>query len=496
MSGRSARLNKHFSLIEQGKKKVEKVSDARLFLEAVCDQADHLRCIEKLVSSSNALDSLQNSLRFDVSVEFLNGPTADLLTYLRKPGLEQLCNGQFLRNIISSLVEPPAFWKAFVDAHHRKVLSQASETAFAWMVLQLLASPSCTDEINQVARNAITDRSFLDSPCLEVRSFGYKIQNILNTKSSNLPQLDDFKPGGRHDNDFADFRTISILPTPDEIASAEAPFYRKANAIYETEPDNRPAMHYDNQFRLLREDFLAELRNDLQIAQGKKKGRRSAGLIHQLAFRDIDCGTHMRRKPCSLTFLCKGGLPPISDVPKSERMVFVKTNKKFLKHQSFGCLMQGQEVVAFASVDRNETLLAEDTPVLALRVAESDAVIRILTRAKREEHFHFVVVDTAVFAYEHVLQRLKEKSEFPLSDCLLSSEPSVQSPAIGRGLSQIVERMKATKGQEIHRALGLSKKISLDQSQFESLMTGLLQTVSIIQGPPGRHQVPIDLSPI
>ncbi|KIX03284.1 uncharacterized protein Z518_06836 [Rhinocladiella mackenziei CBS 650.93] len=485
MSARSARLSKYFHHVEQGKKKVEKTSDAKLFLEALCEQPNRVHCIERLFSSANALESLQKSMRFDLSVEFLNGPAADTLMYLKDPDVEQLCNGQILQRIIQSIVQPPTFWNTLVETHNGKRLDEKSEISFAWLLLHLLSRPSCPDEIVHVARTTVKDRSLLDSTSFEVRSLGYKIQNVLETKSTTLPHLDDYRPGGRHDNDFEDFHKICILPTPDEIASTETPFYRRANEVYAAEPQHRPAMHFDNQFRLLREDFLAELRNDLQIAQGQKKGRRSADLISGLAFMGIDCGTETRRKPCSLTFRCERGLPAISNIPKPERKRFLADNRNILKHQSFGCLLAGKEVVAFASIDRNEDLLAEDVPVLALQMAESDSVTRILSRAKKTEPFYFVVVDTAVFAYEHILRRLQEKTDFPLSDCLLASTPSLQCLDIGCGLSRIVKEIEATKGQNLQRVLGTSKKISLDNSQFESLITGLTHSLSLIQGPPG-----------
>jgi len=485
MTTRSEKLSRYFSQVEQGKKKVEKASDAKLFLEAVCDQSNRLRCIERLVSSSKALESLQKSVRFDVSKEFLNGPAADLVAYLREPGLEQLCNGQFLRQVISSMVDPPTFWNALVQAHGRKDLTDTSEGAFAWLLLQLLTSSS-TDEMVRVAQNVIKDQSLLGSPSLEVRSLGYKIQDVLNTRSTGLPHLDDYKPGGRHDNDFEDFRKISILPTPDEVASTETPFYRKAHEIHEAKAEHRPAMHHDNQFRLLREDLLAQLRTDLQIALGQRKGTRSAVLIKGLIMNGFDYGTENRRKPCSLTFLCGEGLPPISDVPISERKAFVANNRNILKHQSFGCLTSRDGIVAFASVDRNEALLAEEPPILVLQVAESDAVARVLTRVILSEAFHFVVVDTAVFAYEPILRRLQEKTDFPLSECLLSPTPSLHALNIDDKLSHIVERLRATNGHNIHEVLGITKKISLDPSQFESLMTGLVHSLCLIQGPPGQ----------
>lgn len=488
MSDRSARLLKHLSLIETGKRKVDKAADARLFLEAICSHQDPVRCIEKLVSNSNTFKAFQNSLRFDVSTDFLNGPAAEILEYLRNPGLEQLCNGQFLRKIILSMVDPPTFWNALVDSHNRKLLTEGAEIAFAWLLLQLVASSSCTDEITQVAKEAINDRSLLDSPFLDVRTYAYKLQNVLNVKSTNVSCFDEYKPGGRHDNDFEDFRKISILPTPDEISSTETPFYRKADAIYETEANLRPAMHYDNQFRLLREDFLAELRNDLQISQGKKKGRRTASDIHGLFLKGIDCGTETRRKPCSLTFFCRSGLSPISEMRPQDRSSYLKNNRNYLRHQSFGCLMQGSEVVAFASVERNEQLLAEDVPILVLQITDADALTRTLTKATSAEPFHFILVETAVFAYEPILQRLQGKTDFPLADSILSPEPVSQRLEVSDKLSLVIKQIREANGQNIGSILGTSKDISLDQSQFQSLMTSLEFSSSIIQGPPGEFQ--------
>jgi hypothetical protein len=95
-----------------------------------------------------------------------------------------------------------------------------------------------------------------------------------------------------------------ILPTPNEFASAERPFYRRADAIPGMTQENRGQVHLDNQFRLLREDLLGELRSDFQIATGQRRGRR-----------------------------------------------------KFV-----GCLISNGQGVAFANVDRDEKLLAQKPP--------------------------------------------------------------------------------------------------------------------------------------
>ena len=58
MSTRSDRLSKYLTVIERGNKKVEKAADAKLLFEALCNQTDRLRCIERLVSCSNTLDEI------------------------------------------------------------------------------------------------------------------------------------------------------------------------------------------------------------------------------------------------------------------------------------------------------------------------------------------------------------------------------------------------------------------------------------------------------
>jgi hypothetical protein len=59
------------------------------------------------------------------------------------------------------------------------------------------------------------------------------------------------RPGGRHCNDSADFRSIKILPTIDEFLCPADPYLPKASS----EPMTT-AQLLDRQFRLLREDII------------------------------------------------------------------------------------------------------------------------------------------------------------------------------------------------------------------------------------------------
>ena len=105
-----------------------------------------------------------------------------------------------------------------------------------------------------VAKDSSIQESLLESSQLEVRTIGQKIKHIIETITTP-DSYQENGPGGRRDNDFADIREISILPTPDELASKESPFLRQAVEIDECSKSGRLAMHIDNQFRLLREDM-------------------------------------------------------------------------------------------------------------------------------------------------------------------------------------------------------------------------------------------------
>lgn len=171
---------------------------------------------------------------------------------------------------------------------------------------------------------------FLECSQLEVRNTGQKIKHIIDAVT-NPKHLDGEGPGGRHDNDFWDIRQITILPTPDELASTEPPYLRRATEIDECPESGRLAMHIDNQFRLLREDMLLNLREELQVAVGSRKGRRKGLLIDGLAIDGIECD---ERQSWSLRLQCLNDLSQLPNVEYDLRKKFIVENRKFLKHQS------------------------------------------------------------------------------------------------------------------------------------------------------------------
>jgi hypothetical protein len=195
-------------------------------------------------------------VRFRTDPAFLNDSATSLLQYLQAPALKDICGGDFLHQMILHIVEPPIFWGAFVQAFRDCVLDLPAQLCFGWLLLELISLPNeKATRYYQLAQDTTIQSRLLDSPQVETRTIGQRIKHVLSSLNSQTTFDGPDGPGGRHDNDDADFRQISILPTADELASRETPFLRRAQDMEDTSTnESRLAIHLDNQFRLLREE--------------------------------------------------------------------------------------------------------------------------------------------------------------------------------------------------------------------------------------------------
>lgn len=477
-------LTKLFNAVIHNRRELKSATDGNRFLEALCAQEDVTRCVECLIAAQGGLSAVAKAFRFSRDSTFLNGPASLVLHQLSSPSLKQLYSGQFLHRVLEAIIEPPTFWNTLTEAHHASILTDNATQAFAWLLLEVLSSHAeGPPDVRDIAERVTKNESLLNASSLEVRNLGQKIKHVLTNTSSNMAEDG---PGGRHDNDFVDFRKTKILPTPDEFASNERPFYRRADAVHSVDPKDRGSIHLDNQFRLLREDLLGELRNDFQIATGQKKGRRKP-VLSNLQFAGLDCGTVARRKHCFMKLQCKTDIPQIANFKEaSARKDFIVNNKNFIKHQSFGCLISADQVVAFANVHRDEDLLARRPPVVVLRIIDESAFKKVLLACRWSADLHFVQVDTAVFAYEPILKRLQSMNEVPLQEQLLDFGPGSENILSGIEPIDIVNKIRENWNGDLQSALNTTKSVLLDAAQAESLLNGLTKRVSLIQGPPGE----------
>ncbi|KAF7118726.1 hypothetical protein CNMCM5793_008346 [Aspergillus hiratsukae] len=486
---RSDRQKKYLQDVIAGKQSVQNVNDFKRFVEAILAQNDHSVAVERLMASPGALTALQKGLRFSTTADFINQYTAKLLQYLSDPGIKILCNGQFLERLLVIVLEPRTLWNAWMEAFACRTLNDDAIYALAWMMTELLSLPSsCGVDVIADAQTMVSDGSLFRSPSFELRGLGHKLNHFLQMKcSGNTIDPSAFTAGGRHDNDFLDFRKIAILPTSDEFSCTERPFFRRADDIVELQGHQRVTAFLDNQFRLLREDMLSELREDVQIGNGRKKGRKSTFRLSNLSVARLSYGrdNEMRLHTCCLGVSCKSGLENIGQLSKEKRISYVKENRNFVKHQAFGCLTRGAEIVAFATIERDEDALVAEPPIIMLRIAGDEAFKKTLLYLKLYGDVHFVLVETPMFAYEPILKCLQETVDIPLTEELFLHQKGQSVRESDIVPLNVTNAIKEHGNGDIQSILGTSKPVRLDPSQLESLLAGLTQRVSLIQGPPG-----------
>jgi len=488
---RSGRLRSYFGKVLAGEQALRSLQNAKLFTEAVCDQPDPVKCVERLISSPKGLSALQSALRLDVSSEFLNTSATSFLRYIQDPELKVVCRGEFLQQLILTITDPPIFWDAFVRSQKTSCLVDEALQCFSWLLLQLISLPvDKAPTYYGVARDPVIQNMFLGCSQLEVRITGQKIKHIIDAVT-HPKHLDGEGPGGRHDNDFSDIKKITVLPTPDELASTETPYLRRATEIDECPESGHLAMHIDNQFRLLREDMLRDLREELQVAVGSRKGRRKGLLIDGLAIHGIECD---ERQSWSLKLQCLNDLSQLPNSNFDHRKKFVLENRKFLKHQSPACLIADGEIVALVTINRKEDLLAHCPPFLCVQFPGCEAsTTKALLGLKLAKFVQLVQLNTAVFAYEPILGQLQNTRHLLMRDEILYWEPgkALRSPPLleSKSIVDLVATIRRDPACDLRQALGLPKPTQLDPSQIECFMASLEQRLSLVQGPPGQSSL-------
>ncbi|KAG5728813.1 NFX1-type zinc finger-containing protein 1 [Termitomyces sp. T112] len=483
---RAARLRRTFDSIINGKNPLIPNKNS-LFIEAICSQNDRVSCLNSLIASKVGLDSVQAAMRFDLTPDFLNSSSAQLLSFFfSSPELKDIGSGSFLDAVIAKIVDPLIFWDAFRQAFTSGLLENSARIRFAWLLHHLVSLPIPQSTIYRTQATGVLD-TLLASSENPIRTYGQKIKHILETCSVGTVVAGDPGPGGRHDNDFENFREIAILPTADEITSTKRPFYRHSATVEADDESTRFATHIDNQFRLLREDMLYEMKEELQIAFGKKRGYHRGMTLKQLVLQDPHFGRDTRRVTWGMTFKCSDDLPLLQWKKEKNRKKYLSENKNFFRHQSMGCLMVDEEIVAFPTLNRDEDLLAKKPPVIVLQIEGEAAVSRTLLRLKTGHNIKLIQIDAAVFAYEPILKSLQQMNTLQLSRELMLWSPklSVDSLPLHRALEMLVDTLRYKPTTDIKHLIKTQRSIKLDKSQAASFLSGITQSVSLIQGPPG-----------
>lgn len=489
---RSARLLKIFRDVTKGGRPITTTADARLFLEAIRTNPAPIACLESTTASEAGLSAIRHSIRIESSVSFIQEHVIPFIAYLLDPNIKLVYDGQLLKSILLLIVHPPLLWNSLLKACTECQLDEEELFVFSWLCYELASLPgkdyvAVVEDISRV----MGEKPFSGSQDHRTREMVYRIKKVLALRQSPNADQDIEAAGGRHDNDFADFREVSIFPTNDEFYSNTVPFYQRSSQIAAISTMRRPSAHLDNQFRLLREDMLGELREDLKVALGKKKGRKAAQVLGDLRFVGVDTGDDKRGRYCAVLLSCRSGLAPLTGKSAEKRKGFLNEHRGYLRHQSFGALCGDNHIVAFAFLVRDVDKLAQKEPIVALQFTNSDSLTRVLQALHSPAGLRFVLVDTPVFAYQPVLECLQALVEMPLDGSLLRLEgdqndpthasPGMESPEV----SQEIQNLEQLLEDKSNRVVVNGRPFCLDRSQIRSVLHALRSEVGLIQGPPG-----------
>jgi hypothetical protein len=274
-------------------------------------------------------------------------------------------------------------------------------------------------------------------------------------------------PGGRHDNDYTDFRRIRLMPTVNELQCNVAD-YLPLSDDSNRHVANDEAHTLDTQFRLLRADVMLPLRKELDNFKAGKT--QHSYDLHGAGFINAKISP---RACVELKFRMSKKIEDLSTTRK-ERFW---TERSVLSRGSVVCLTDvlGNPLLLGRVVDRDEKRLAKDQ-VIGLSFEGPD-LISALSKVNQPEwkSMRIIEVSANFTSYEPMLRCLQQMDSVPFAEEVLQCK-STQQIAYPNAYER--SRMDTS-----FRAESIAKE--LDTSQHEAVESALNNRMTLIQGPPG-----------
>eukprot|EP00798_Chlamydomonas_sp_ICE-L_P020755 gene20755-27575_t len=523
----SIRRSSFWDKLKRGEAEVRNPVDARQLFTQLLKRGSPeqlaLTCDEALLPVlSTALGITANSL----------GPPLELLAAL---GAEQLSHGAYASRVLRIF---HTFWEApgFMQSIEKALVSNTlrDPAVVAWMLIKLApeveAVRQCKDPwtakvVELLHCSTAVGMSSL-APQLATLFSIVALPSGATLAPSQAAQADAFPeslqaaksamrpPGVRdHDNDPADYRSISILPTPAELNCQEPPYLPPVGGSDFIA--DREAAQLDRLVRLMREDLLGSLREELaeELAAGASSFRRlyrnpqlleicfepqpyvllSVPVPSRLAARV----SKMKAREASDFFhhgpgrrvLAKEALVLLMEHASSSSSSSSSetpsggihaqgTEKKRLQLQTlaFGVVVmrKGKDWDMVDNLESGKLQVGVSFPGETSMAAITQRLVglRYDTFAPTLCPFLFSA-SASYFTYEPVLLSLQRMSGIPLRETLAHMEPPgpKELPHGGRALADFSEEIQAA--------------VQSDSTQSAVLQMVLTSKVVLIQGPPG-----------
>jgi hypothetical protein len=189
-----------------------------------------------------------------------------------------------------------------------------------------------------------------------------------------------------------------------------------------------------------------------------------------------------------ITLECVDDLPSLKRIPLKDRKAYLTDDhagSKILRHQSLVCVVVDNEVVGFGTVNRVEDFLIRSPPTIVIQLDGRASTSRTILRLRNAKDAKLLQIDTALFAFEPVLKALQKTQHIPVSDELLFWKRGVTLRNPPQMADGVITAIEANRSGNLQQLLQTPNPIQLDRSQASSILSGLTQRVSLIQGPPG-----------
>ena len=490
------------------------IPSSRLYIEQLIESADRTICEE-----SAALKFIQGMKRME--------PVTDLLFYIvdeKKYGLKrireimQLCGDaksidKFLLPVLHILFADPTLSQPLNVRSRDRILISIYQIPFlvnlvsqTWRELTYPGSNEIICQFLRISCSTLLEaRSSEDirNIAREMQEIGVKGVDILSTilmleshqplrptgdKVDIMPVCwtsDMRPPGGRHNNDFPNYRDISIVPTADEITSEEQsylPLADGSNVLGRgTTILEDTASLLDSQFRLLREDFVQPIRNEINT--NKKL----------IEVRAVDYYSALKSPghPC-VVFRLKYSFNSKGEYIKGEKAKAFWEKFQGLEIGTLVCFCRETLPIRYGKVEMSYVdstwLLHEDGPRIGISFERPADTLDALSEIGNSciTNCQLLSVSQSFFSYKHTLEVLQRMVHLPFAEEIVRQENTAITPEY---MPYYLKLPKDFNEVDINvRDLdteSLLRDTTLDASQVNALHLALTNRVALVQGPPG-----------
>ena len=344
-------------------------------------------------------------------------------------------------------------------------------------------------------------------------------EQVLSQAARALTEAEKRPPGGRHDNDFRQFREIVVVPTPQELRCTERPYLPLANGTNRFIMDDDQQHCLDTTFRLLRHEAIQPIKEALKDSAtpyGSTAGR-TFRVYPGCRLHGIDLSANSRPSVV-IQFNTPQELIITPQLSNNEVKEFW-TTRSMLTHSSLVCFRRNGEPFSLgtiAAVQMDWLMCDNDAPCVGVAFENSDGLENfmhvMLTETARNRTrlwnevvvLDMVVLSTGFFASVNILKSLQRMMQIPLEEELLPlplraltgthntvvppehipsyiPEDGIIDLAVSEHLT--IRNLPLLDAEVFIQEV--VDRSTLDISQATALHHALTRRVALIQGPPG-----------